>query len=107
MSQHNWRRCNARKARALEAQGVPVEQRPGGWYYRETIPGNRATNMKPHNTVLLIGLHTAEEWQCAHEAVKHAEKGRRVRLEFEASDGEPINVSVQRKGRQIIVRKEP
>lgn len=63
--------------------------------------------MKNHNNVLLLGLHTAEEWQCAHEAVRHVEKGRRVHLGFEGPDGDAINLSVQQKGRQIIVRKEP
>lgn len=63
--------------------------------------------MKKHTSVLLVGLHTAEEWQCAHEAVRHVEKGRTIGLEFEGPDGDPINVSVSRKGRQITVRKEP
>lgn len=61
--------------------------------------------MKPHTSVLLLGLHTAEEWQCAHEAIKHAEIGRQVTLEFEGPGGDEIKVSVQRKGRQVIARR--
>lgn len=60
---------------------------------------------KPHTSVLLLGLHTAEEWQCAHEAIKHVETGRQVTLEFEGPGGDEIKVSVQRKGRQVIARK--
>lgn len=63
--------------------------------------------MKKHTSVLLVGLHTAEEWQCAHEAVRHVEKGRRIYLEFEGPDGDEIKLSVQQRGRQVIVRKEP
>lgn len=63
--------------------------------------------MKQHTNVLLLGLHTAEEWQCAHEAVRHVEKGRRIHLEFEGPGGDAINLSVQQQGRQIVVRKEP
>ena len=63
--------------------------------------------MKVNSSVLLLGLHTAEEWQCAHEAVKHAETGRRVTLGFTGPNGDEINVSVERKGRQVIARKEP
>jgi hypothetical protein len=63
--------------------------------------------VKANSSVLLLGLHTAEEWQCAHEAVKHAEAGRRVTLGFTAPNGDDINVSVERKGRQVVARKEP
>ena len=69
--------------------------------------GYAGRNVKANSSVLLLGLHTAEEWQCAHEAVKHAETGRRVTLGFTGPNGDDINVSVERKGRQVIARKEP
>lgn len=60
---------------------------------------------KSNSSVLLVGLDTAEQWQCAHDAVRHAEKGRAVQLEYEGPDGDEIVVSVVRRGRQIIVRR--
>lgn len=60
---------------------------------------------KSKSSVLLVGLDTAEEWQCAHDAVRHAEKGREIELEYEAPGDVDIILSVTRRGRQVIVKK--
>lgn len=60
---------------------------------------------KSNTSVLLVGLDTAEQWQCAHDAVRHAEKGREIELEYEAPGERDITVAVRRKGRQVIVRR--
>ncbi|MAL49627.1 MAG: hypothetical protein CMH18_07700 [Methylophaga sp.] len=60
---------------------------------------------KSNSSVLLVGLDTAEQWQCAHDAVRHAEKGRDVELEYEAPDAGDIVLNVSRRGRQVIIRR--
>lgn len=60
---------------------------------------------KSNTSVLLVGLDTAEQWQCAHDAVRHAQPGKEIELEYEAPGDRDIVVSVRRKGRQVTVRR--
>lgn len=40
------------------------------------------------NAVKLWGLNDPVEWQCAHDAVRHAEPDRRIILEYETPNGD-------------------
>jgi len=57
---------------------------------------------KQRRKVVLKGLRTPIEWQCAHEMVGHAEPGQRITIEFETPDG-PLALQVQPVGQEKLV----
>lgn len=54
--------------------------------------------------VVLHNIDDAVEWQCAHEAVKHAEKGVDYTLEYEVPTGS-LELVVRKRGKVIHVQK--
>lgn len=61
---------------------------------------------KRRTHIVLRHLHTAHEWQCAHNAVEHAEPGRKITLTYGTPDGD-LTLSVQPVGTtQLVITKE-
>ena len=38
--------------------------------------------------IILKGLHTAHEWQCAHNIIEHAEPGKKIKITYGTPDGD-------------------
>ena len=55
--------------------------------------------------VVLHDVETVEEWQCAHDAAKHAEKGVDYTLEYETPQGDLVLV-VRKRGKVVHVQKK-
>lgn len=61
-----------------------------------------AVSKKQRTKVVLKQLESIIEWQCAHDAVNHAEKNQRVVLEYETPEG-TITLQVQPVGQEKVV----
>ncbi|KAE8546116.1 hypothetical protein [Marinobacter nauticus] len=61
-----------------------------------------AVPAKQRRKVVLKGLESIIEWQCAHDAVRHAEPGQRVVLEYETPEGTLV-LGVQPVGQEKLV----
>lgn len=57
---------------------------------------------KQRRKVVLKGLRTAIEWQCAHEMVNHAEPGQCITIDFGTPDGD-LTLQVQPVGQEKLV----
>jgi hypothetical protein len=55
--------------------------------------------------IVLHGIKTIEEWQCAHDAVKHAEKGTDFTLEYETPQGE-LTLVARKRGQVVHIQKK-
>ncbi len=61
-----------------------------------------AVPKKQRTRIVLKGLESAIEWQCAHNAVTHAEMNKRITLEYETPDG-LLTLHVQPIGQEKLV----
>ena len=61
-----------------------------------------AVSKKQRSKIVLKGLDTIIEWQCAFDAVNHAVKNQRVVLEYETPEG-TITLGVQPVGQEKLV----